>query len=160
MKLSTSRRNNNIGNADQKMEQYTVFVVEDSADDRRQAVQELRKSPLINAIHCFESGDKLIDYFISEGYYSGNLMRYVPSLILLDIHVPGSSGIETLKNLKEHPLTDDIPVIIMTSDESEKNPATVYKLKANGFINKPVDIDQVNKVIRTGWGWPANHVPY
>ncbi len=142
-----------------KTEQYTVFLVEDDTDDRRQAVQELRKSPYIYNVHCFDSGDKLIGHFVSEGYYSGNLMLSIPTLIILDIHVPGTDGIDILRELKEHPLTEDIPVIMLTADTSSKLALEAYKYKANAFIEKPLRLDHVHEVIDTGWGWPRHKVP-
>jgi CheY-like chemotaxis protein len=126
---------------------FTVFLVEDDSDDRRQAFQELIKSPYIQNVHCFESGDKMIEHFIAEGYYSGNLIRYLPTLIVLDIHIPGNNGIEILRELKNHPLTDNIPVIILTGDTSDELELEAYKFKANAFVTKPLDLKQVHKII-------------
>jgi CheY-like chemotaxis protein len=142
-----------------KAEQYTVFMVEDDTDDRRQAVQELRKSSHIYAVHCFESGDQMIEYFVSEGYYSGNLMRLMPTLILLDQHIPGSSGTEILQKLKSHPATADFPVIILTGDVSDQLALKAHRFKANAFLTKPLKLEDLQEVISTGWGWPGHDVP-
>jgi CheY-like chemotaxis protein len=139
---------------DKTMEQYTVFLVEDDCDDREQAVQTLRKSPYIYNIHCFKTGDDLIKHFAGQGYYTGNPVRYIPTLIILDIHVPGSDGLETLRDLKYHPLTEDIPVIILTGDTSNKAALDAYKFNANAFIAKPLNLDQVHEVIHKGRAWP------
>ncbi len=147
------------GDLSKKVEQYTVFLVEDDADDRRLAVDQLRKSPYVNTIHSFENGDKLIRHFITEGFYNGNLIRYLPNLIILDIHVPGSNGIEILQKLKENPMTEDIPVIILTGDTSGRAVMDTYKSRANGFISKPLNLEQVHQVIETGWGWPNDKIP-
>lgn len=147
------------GDLGKKVEQYTVFLVEDDADDRRLAVDQLCKSPYVNTIHSFDSGDKLIRHFISEGFYNGNLIRYLPNLIILDIHVPGSDGIEILQKLKENPMTEDIPVIILTGDTSGRAVIDTYKSRANGFITKPLNLEQVHQVIETGWGWPNDKIP-
>ncbi len=140
-------------------ERYNVFLVEDDIDDRKLAVHTLRKSPFINDIRCFASGDKLIEYFVNEGYYSGNLMRYIPTLILLDIHVPGTDGLEILQRIREHPTTRDMPVIIITGDTSGPAVERARKLRANAFVSKPLHMDQVHQVIYTGWGWPNGLPP-
>ncbi len=139
--------------------QYTVFLVEDDTDDRRQAVEELRKSPYVYNVRCFESGDQLMGHFASEGYYSGNLMRFIPTLILLDIHVPGASGLDILQELKEHPLTEDIPVIMLTGDTSAHAAQEAQQYGANAFIEKPLKLDHVHEVIYTGRSWPATKPP-
>lgn len=138
-------------------QQYTVFLVEDDIDDQHLAVQTLKKSPYIYNVHCFENGEKLEHYLASEGYYSGNMLQNLPVLIILDIHMPGTSGLETLKKIKEHPLTEDIPVIILTGDLSNKTALDAYRSHANAFIVKPLNLEHVHDVIYTGWGWPGRH---
>lgn len=142
-----------------RMEKYNIFLVEDDPDDRMLALKTLRESPYIQDIHCFKTGDRLMQHFVSEGYYSGNLMRYIPSIVLLDIHLPGTSGIDILRQLKEHQVTLDIPVIVITADESHALAEQARRLKANGFISKPLNLEQIHQVIMTGWGWPHGLPP-
>lgn len=61
-----------------------------------------------------------------------------PDIILLDIHMPGLSGIETLKILKEDPLTHDIPVIMVSSNNTEESIVEAIDLKAHDFVSKPI----------------------
>lgn len=137
-------------------EQYIVYLVEDDSDDRRQMVHTLRQSPYISDVQCFATGDQLIAHFVKEGYYSGNLMRYLPMLIMLDIYMPGTNGIDMLRYLKEHPLTRDMPVIIITGNVSEEKNREAFKFKANAFLQKPLSLEHVHKVIETGWDWPQD----
>lgn len=136
------------------IEKYDVFLVEDDTDDRILALKELKKSPYIKNVRFFRNGDELISWFGKKGYYSGNLMRFMPSLILLDIHLPGVSGLDILRQLKEHPATAEIPVIIITEDTSEEAVHQAKKLKANAFISKPIRLENIHSVVETGWGWP------
>ena len=136
------------------IEQYIVYLVEDDLDDRKQMLHTLRMSPYIADIQCFSTCDQLIAHFIKEGYYSGNLMRYIPTLIMLDIYMPGTNGIEMLRNLKEHPLTREMPVIIVTGDTTHERARDAFKFKANAFLQKPLSLDHVHKVFETGWDWP------
>ncbi|GEM_PF-3545990 len=142
-----------------KVEKYNIFLVEDDPDDRLLALKTLRQSVYIQDIQCFRSGDKLIEHFVNEGYYSGNLLLYMPTIILLDIHIPGTNGIEILKKLKEHPVTSDIPVVIITVDDSNEMINKARQLKANAFVTKPLNLEQIHQVIYTGWGWPDGLPP-
>jgi len=61
-----------------------------------------------------------------------------PQLILLDVMMPGMSGIEVLRCLREHPETRDIPVIFVTADSSEQSQLDGLDLGADDYIAKPV----------------------
>ncbi len=139
----------------ESVEQYIVYLVEDDLDDRKQMLHTLRKSPYVSEVQCFATGDQLIAHFVKEGYYSGNLLRYIPTLVMLDIYMPGTDGIDTLRNLKEHPMTRDIPVVIVTGDVSKERTREAFRFKANAFLQKPLDLEHIHKVFRTGWDWPT-----
>ncbi len=137
--------------------QYTVFLVEDDSDDRRQAVQTLKKSPYIYNVHTFINGDELMAHLAGTGLYRGNATYHIPTLIMLDIHIPGTDGLSILKSLKEHPLTEYIPVIILTGDTSNRVALDALRAKANAFITKPLNLNHVHEVIYKGWGWPPDN---
>ena len=139
---------------DKKRKQYTVFLVEDDPDDQKFMLGTLQRSPYIYNVHCFTSGNQLIGHIARERYYGGGLIQHLPTMILLDIHIPGASGIDILQELKDHPLTMDIPVIIVTNDLSQESAAKAFELKANAYITKPIHLDRIHEVIDTGWGWP------
>jgi CheY-like chemotaxis protein len=134
---------------------YTVFLVEDDSTDRNMILQTLQRSPHVHNVHWFESGERLMKHFIHEGYYSGTLIHTIPTLVLLDIALPGAGGMEILKRLKENPLTSDIPVIMVTGHISDDTARESYQLRANAFIAKPLHLDRVHEVMFKGWSWPT-----
>jgi chemotaxis family two-component system response regulator Rcp1 len=138
-------------------EQYTVFLVEDDADDRRQIAEVLERSPYIHNIHHFGNADALKKHFAQEGYYTDPVLRRIPALILLDLHMPGTGGMDFLRELKGNPLTRDIPVIIITGDSSPWCTQEAFELQASAYVSKPVHLDYIHEVIHTGSGWPARH---
>ncbi len=62
-----------------------------------------------------------------------------PDIILLDIHMPGLSGIETLEKLKDDEVTKDIPVIMVSANNSEESIIEAIDLGAHDFVNKPIE---------------------
>lgn len=134
---------------------YTIFMVEDDSDDRNIMLQTLTRSPFVHNVHWFESGDQMLEHFMHEGYYSGTLIHHIPTLVLLDLSIPGTDGMEILKKLKENPLTNDIPVIIVTGNVCDKMAQEAFDLQANAFIGKPLHLDRVHEVMLTGWSWPG-----
>jgi CheY-like chemotaxis protein len=133
--------------------QYTVFLVEDDIDDRLQIMKALQRSPFIYNIRCFENGVELKQHLVDIGYFSNGLLRNIPTLILLDIHMPGGSGMRVLRDLKNHPLTRKIPVVIVTGDTSSETTSEAFRLKANAYVAKPIHLDHIHKVMSAGNEW-------
>jgi DNA-binding response OmpR family regulator len=62
-----------------------------------------------------------------------------PDLLILDVNMPGISGLQVCQQLKANPKTDPIPILIFTSDPSRENVTKAIESGANGFIAKPFD---------------------
>ncbi|MDD5136788.1 MAG: response regulator [Candidatus Omnitrophica bacterium] len=78
----------------------------------------------------------------------------IPDLILMDILLPGMSGFEVAKRLKENDLTKDIPIIMVTALMGEDAVAKGLKSGATYFISKPFDsqelLDEIKKSLKEG----------
>ena len=70
-----------------------------------------------------------------------------PDIVLFDLNLPGKDGGEVLAEIKADPNLDMIPVVVLTTSESEEDLLAAYKFKANCYINKPVDFDQFVKFV-------------
>lgn len=138
-----------------ELAKYTVFLVEDDSMDRNIILQTLQRSPYIHNVHWFETGDRMLQHFVHEGYYSGTLISSIPTLVLLDVALPGVDGMEILRRLKDNPLTAEIPVMMITGNMSDTQARDAFRLKASAFIGKPLHLDRVHEVMFTGWSWPT-----
>lgn len=117
---------------------HQILIVDDDADDR-----EIIRDAFMNSIEeqdyiFIENGDKLLDYL------EKNVNGEAPSLIMLDLNMPGKDGRETLKELKTDNRFHHIPTIVFTTSSSIRDKQMVYDLGANCFITKP---DTFNKLI-------------
>lgn len=72
----------------------------------------------------------------------------LPDLILLDLNLPRKSGREVLQEIKSTESLQRIPVVVLTSSEAEDDLADVYRLHANCYLAKPVDLDEFMNVVR------------
>ena len=72
----------------------------------------------------------------------------VPALILMDIQLPGISGIEALQRLREDPVTRTIPVIAVTASAMQQNQREILAAGFDGYLPKPINITSFLEAVR------------
>ena len=128
-----------------------ILLVEDSDGDILLITQALKKAQVTNGITVIKDGDRALQYLRKEGEYSE---VETPDLILLDINLPRIDGIEVLTEIKKDHDLMSIPVVMLTTSESEKDIVNSYNNHANCYIVKPVDLKKfidVVQVIKEFW---------
>ena len=110
---------------------HSVLIVDDDPDDR----ESIRDAFLENKHHqnyvFIDSGTKLLDFLFDS------TLHEPPSLILLDLNMPGKDGKQTLKEIKQNQRFHHIPIVVLTTSTSENDMKVSYSLGANCFITKP-----------------------
>ena len=72
-----------------------------------------------------------------------------PDLILLDLNLPRKDGREVLQEIKQDDALRHIPVVILSTSQAEQDIVQSYRLQANAFVTKPVEIDHFFQVVRS-----------
>jgi CheY-like chemotaxis protein len=119
--------------------------VEDSDDDADLMEKELRDSALNVDVSWVQDGEAAMRFLRRESPYEASPR---PDLILLDVHLPRMNGLEVLKEMDRYPDLRSIPVVIMTSSNSEKTFLEAYDLHANCCVSKPVDQDEYSLAVK------------
>jgi two-component system response regulator len=136
-----------------KFSELVVLIVEDDPDDLELTLHTFGEARITNPIEVARDGQDALDYIFCRGVHAGR-EPILPRLILLDLKLPKIGGIEVLRAIKADPRTKAIPVVILTSSREERDLIEGYQLGANSYIQKPVDFDQFQKVIREmGYYW-------
>lgn len=125
-----------------------ILLVEDNKDDEDLTVRALRKGNISNDIQIVRDGAEALDYLFAQGAYAGRDITQRPQVVLLDLKLPKINGLEVLKKIRETEATKSLPVVILTSSREEKDLLTGYKLGANSYICKPVDMNQFTTAIQ------------
>ena len=124
-----------------------ILIVDDSPKDVELTIAALSEKNLANEVVVAEDGVEALDYLHKRGKFAAS-GKSNPAVILLDIKMPRMNGIEVLKHIRSDPKFKFIPVIMVTSSGEEKDLVESYKLGANSYMVKPVDIVQFIDAIK------------
>lgn len=124
----------------------TILLVEDDPGDQKLITLSLRNQKLGNEVHIACSGEEAMEFLYRRGKYSDEMPR--PDLILLDLNMPGMGGKEFLRQIKEDESMKMIPVVILTSSDSEADIIETYNLHASGYVKKPVKLEDFKRVVK------------
>ncbi len=117
-----------------------IMVVEDSPEDYEALLRAAKKACLSTPLVRCESGDEALEYLFHQGRYQDAAMSPRPSMILLDLNLPGTDGRQVLHALKSDSLLRTIPVIILTTSRDELDIQHCYAEGANSYVQKPIDM--------------------
>lgn len=123
--------------------EINILLVEDNLGDIELTRQALLEVKMHNKLDVARDGVEAMEFLRREG------AAYRPDLILLDINMPRKNGLELLAEIKGDPQLRRIPVVILTTSDSDRDVVKAYDLNANSYITKPVDLDQFMKVIHS-----------
>ena len=123
-----------------------ILLVEDNKGDVGLIEEVFEEAKIRNNIHVAEDGEEAMLYLHGEGKFSGSPR---PDIILLDLNLPKKDGREVLREIKEDDNLKNIPVVILTTSNAEKDILRAYDLHANAYITKPLDFDQFIKVVES-----------
>jgi two-component system, chemotaxis family, response regulator Rcp1 len=127
-------------------QQFEILLVEDNPGDVLLTQEAFREGRLAHRLSIVEDGEQAIQFLRREGAYS---QAPKPDVILLDLNLPKKDGRELLAEIKEDPNLRFIPIVVLTTSEAEQDVWKAYKLHANCYLTKPVDLDDFIRKIRS-----------
>ena len=121
-----------------------ILLVEDNPGDVRLTKEALKDARVANNLHITMDGVEALAFLRKQGKHAA-VPR--PDLILLDLNLPKKNGREVLEEIKAEDALRHIPVVILTTSQAEQDVVESYRLRANAYVTKPVDLDQFLKVV-------------
>jgi CheY-like chemotaxis protein len=115
-----------------------ILQVEDNDGDARLLKQALKKAGFPNRLYSVASGEAAFDFLNQKAVYS---TAPRPDVILLDLKLPGKDGLTVLNEIRQSEAFKSIPVIVLTSSESDLDQDWASRLNANHYLEKPYDFE-------------------
>ncbi|GAA3528376.1 response regulator [Nonomuraea rosea] len=122
-----------------------VLLVEDDPGDELITREAFEDNKIKNRLHVVRDGLEALDFVYRRGAHT-EAPR--PDLILLDLNLPKYDGRQVLEQIKGDPELRAIPIVVLTTSSAEEDILRSYKLFANAYVTKPVDLDRFLAVIR------------
>jgi len=126
-----------------------ILLVEDRSDDVLLLQRVLKQASLGRPFNIVSSGEEAIAYLDGQGEYADRRAFPSPTLIFLDLKLPGISGFEVLTWIRQQPRLDRLQIIVLTGSRHTIDVYRAYELGANSYLAKPVDLPRLTDVIHS-----------
>ena len=121
----------------------TIVMVEDDQGHARLIEKNLRRAGVNNEVLHFEDGTAATGFLFGPDLQKGR-----PLLVLLDLNLPDMSGVSILERLKADENLRNMPVIVLTTTDDQREIQRCYDLGCNVYITKPVNYETFAQAIR------------
>ena len=123
-----------------------VLLVEDSPGDVRLTQEAFREANRSIRLHVATDGVEAMAFLRHEG---NHVDAPRPDIILLDLNLPRMDGREVLAQIKADDDLKTIPIVILTTSDSETDIVRSYQLHANCYLNKPVQFEEFESLVKS-----------
>lgn len=117
-------------------ELLNILLADDDADDRlffKEAMEEINIDTMVSVVN---DGQELFEYLNEP-------LNHLPDLLFLDINMPGKSGLECLRELRQDSRFNDMLIIMYSTSGADKDVEEAYRYGANIYLKKPGDFAQL-----------------
>jgi two-component system response regulator len=125
---------------------FEVLLIEDDPGDVELTETALARSKLKINLNVVNDGEEAIAYLRGEGQYTDAVR---PNLIVLDLNLPGLSGLEILSAIKSDQRLKSIPVVILTTSDASTDIIKSYELGVNCYVTKPIGLKEFVKIFNS-----------
>jgi CheY-like chemotaxis protein len=122
-----------------------VLLVEDDPGDELMTREAFEENKIGNKLHVARDGEEALDFLYRRGDFA-DAPRV--DLILLDLNLPKYDGRQVLERIRADPELTHMPVVVLTTSSAEEDIMRSYKLHANAYVTKPVDVSDFIAAVR------------
>jgi CheY-like chemotaxis protein/DNA-binding Xre family transcriptional regulator len=123
-----------------------ILMVEDNQADAELTLRAFKRARITNSVQIVHDGEEALDYLFSKGRFARRKTQGQPQLVLLDLNLPRTSGLEVLRRIRMDKTTQKLPVVILTASQDDRDIGECHRLGVENYIVKPVDFPGLIKV--------------
>ena len=124
-----------------------LLLVEDDDDHAELVKRCFAENQVANTMRRVKDGEEALSYLFRGGQYADAAKSPTPNLVLLDLRLPKVDGIDVLKAIKASERLRNIPVVVLTTSNSERDVALAYAGHANSYLVKPAGYQEFAEMI-------------
>lgn len=125
-----------------------VLVAEDDPNDVFLLRRAFQKAGVFNAVVVAHNGQEAIDYLSGGGAFQNRGDHPFPALMLLDLKMPLVDGFDVLAWLRKHPPTNQLPVVVLSSSNQEKDIERAQQMGASDYCVKPQQFEELVEIVK------------
>lgn len=127
----------------------TILLVEDEASDAALLRRGFDQAGVLNPITHLKTGDEALAYLAGVDEYADRVKFPLPALILLDLKLPGMTGLQVLQWMRTQREIKRIPVVVLTTSDDTATINAAYDTGANSYLIKPGDRAHIVELVDT-----------
>ena len=124
-----------------------VLVVEDRDEDFEAFCRVVGELQVDSSFRRICDGEEALDYLYHRGAYQDSLTAPRPSLILMDLNLPGTDGRDVIREVKQDNHLKNIPIVVFSTSSSPQDREICYHYGANSYLIKPMGLANLKKTI-------------
>lgn len=133
-----------------------ILLVEDNQDHAELVQRSLEDVEWRHSITHVKDGEEALDYLLRRGRYADPAASPRPDVVFLDLRLPRVDGLEVLRQVKEQPELREIPVVVLTTSDADRDLVDAYQRNVNAYVVKPVEFAELEQMLRdAGAFWLA-----
>ena len=131
----------------------TILIAEDNEDYALILQHAIKANGWTNPVRILPNGSEVIRYLSGEGEYADRESCPFPSVMFLDVKMPGATGFDVLRWVREHPECSVLPTMMLSSSDDEGDVKLAYELGANGYFVKPAALNDLRHMLQAIYGF-------
>jgi two-component system response regulator len=129
------------------MSEQFILLVEDAPCDQELLIRALRKLGIQTEVAVARDGVEALEFLFGTGHHAGRDLDIMPALVLLDLKLPRVGGLEVLRRIRAHRMTQLLPVVIVTAVWNPEQIVSGFRLQADGFICKSEVFEKLTEAL-------------
>jgi len=141
-------------------EHSTILLADDSENDLFLMRMAFRKAGFAVQLQTVSNGVEVIAYLKGEGVYANRSLYPLPTVLLLDLNMPMTSGFDVLTWVRAQPALRRLSIMVLTASMRTEDVERAFDLGANSFLVKPSSMEELTAMVRCLRDWLSiNHFP-